>query len=222
MDGCFITFEGGEGAGKTTQIERLRKRLESLGHDVLVTREPGGSPKAEEIRRFILAGHAKHLGAFTEALLFAAARIDHLTQTIRPALNHGRIVICDRFVDSTRVYQGVLGNLDEETIGALERVTVDGTMPDLTLILDLPAEKGLARAERRRESRGEDADRFEAEAPDLHERLRQGFLRVAEAFSWRCAVIDAGRDVDRVEEAVWKITGGRLPRLSARKSAHVA
>ena len=95
-------------------------------------------------------------------------------------------------------------------------------MPDLTLILDLPAEKGLARAERRRESRGEDADRFEAEAPDLHERLRQGFLRVAEAFSWRCAVIDAGRDVDRVEEAVWKITGGRLPRLSARKSAHVA
>ena len=99
MDGCFITFEGGEGAGKTTQIERLRKRLESLGHDVLVTREPGGSPKAEEIRRFILAGRAKHLGAFTEALLFAAARIDHLTQTIRPALNHGRIVICDRFVE---------------------------------------------------------------------------------------------------------------------------
>jgi dTMP kinase len=214
MAGCFITFEGGEGAGKSTQIDRLRRRLEQLSHPVLVTREPGGSPYAEKIRSFILEGHAKRFGPFTEALLFAAARIDHLDRTIEPALKSGTHVLCDRFADSTRAYQGSLGNVDKSLIDSLEKTTLRGVKPDLTFILDLPAEVGLSRAARRRATRGEGADRFEEEDVSFHESLRQAFLSIAQASPDRCAVINADQSPDEVEEAIWTTMRRRLPQLT--------
>src|SRR5664279_89528 len=150
MRGRFITFEGGEGSGKSTHARLLADRLTALGIEVVRTREPGGSPGAEIIRHILLSGIAKPLGAETEAILFAAARDDHVRATIRPALVDGKWVICDRFIDSTRVYQGALGKVDAKLIRSLERVTVGAAMPDLTFILDVPATVGLARAKRRR------------------------------------------------------------------------
>jgi dTMP kinase len=214
MAGCFITFEGGEGAGKSTQIDRLKTRLVQLAQPVLVTREPGGSPHAEEIRAFILGGHAKHLGPFAEALLFAAARIDHLDKTIVPALKGGTHVLCDRFADSTRAYQGSVGNIDERLIGHLERVTLQGIKPDLTFILDLPAEVGLARAGERRAGRGEGADRFEGEDVSFHQSLRQAFLAIARRDPQRCAVINADQAPDEVEAAIWAALRERLPQMT--------
>jgi dTMP kinase len=216
MAGRFITFEGGEGAGKSTQIVRLKGRLEQLGHPVLVTREPGGSPLAEEIRSFILAGHAKPHGPFAEALMFAAARIDHLDKTIVPALKNGTNVLCDRFADSTRAYQGSSGTIAPSLIDNLERVTLAGTRPDLTLILDLPAEVGLARAGERRARRGEGADRFEDEDLSFHQSLRQAFLAIAKAAPQRCAVIDADQSADEVEAAIWATLRERIPELTER------
>jgi dTMP kinase len=216
MAGRFITFEGGEGAGKSTQIGRLKDRLEALGRPVLVTREPGGSPLAEEIRSFILGGLAKPLGPFAEALMFAAARIDHLDKTIKPALKSGTIVLCDRFADSTRAYQGSSGAIDPSLIDNLERVTLAGTKPDLTFILDLPAEIGLARAGERRVRKGEGADRFEDEALSFHQALRQAFLAIAKAEPRRCAVIDADQPIDEVEAAIWATLRERLPELTER------
>jgi dTMP kinase len=209
----FITFEGGEGAGKSTQIDRLRRRVESLGHRVLVTREPGGSERAEAIRSTILSGRAKPFGALAEALLFAAARLDHLERTIRPNLDQGINVFCDRFADSTRAYQGALGQVDARTLGALERVVVDETVPDLTFILDLPAETGLARARTRREAKGEPSDRFEGERASFHQALRQAFLEIARQDPNRCVVIDADRDPDAVEAAIWAALQERRPEL---------
>jgi dTMP kinase len=210
----FITFEGGEGAGKSTQIERLRRKVEELGHLVLVTREPGGSERAEAIRKTILSGRAKPFGALAEALLFAAARLDHLERTIRPALDQGIHVLCDRFADSTRAYQGALGQVDIKTLGALERVVVDQTVPDLTFILDLPAETGLARARSRREAKGEASDRFEGEGSPFHQALRQAFLDIAAKSPDRCAVVDAARDPDAVAAEIWTILQDRRPDLS--------
>ncbi len=210
MAGCFITFEGGEGTGKSTQIARLQKRLEQLGRPVLVTREPGGSPYAEEIRAFILSGQAKRFGSLTEALLFAAARIDHLDQTILPALKAGTHVLCDRFADSTRAYQGSLGNVDMALIEDLERITLKGVKPDLTLVLDLPAEIGLTRAG----NRGEGKDRFEQEDLSFHQSLRQAFLSIALSAPERCEIIDADQTPDEVEAAVWAAVQKRLPQLA--------
>jgi len=210
----FITFEGGEGAGKSTQIERLRRRVEASGHRVLVTREPGGSERAEAIRSTILSGRAKPFGALAEALLFAAARLDHLDQTIRPALGQGIHVFCDRFADSTRAYQGALGKVDARTLGALERIVVDDTVPDLTFILDVPAETGLARAQARREAKGEPSDRFEGEASSFHQALRQAFLEIARQNPSRCILIDADRDPDAVEATIWSALAERYPDLS--------
>src|ERR1700674_137128 len=139
MRGRFITFEGGEGTGKTTQASTLAMRLKSFGLSVVVTREPGGSPGAEALRHVLLSGAAKPLGAYAEAILFAAARDDHVSQTIRPALDRGKWVVCDRFADSTRVYQGVLSNVDARLISRLEKLTVGDARPDLTLVLDVPA-----------------------------------------------------------------------------------
>ena len=150
MRGHFITFEGGEGSGKSTHARLLAERLKALGIETVLTREPGGSPGAEIIRHILLSGLAKPLGAETEAILFAAARDDHVRTMIRPALDAGKWVICDRFINSTRVYQGALGKVDAKLIRGLERVTVGGAMPDLTFILDVPATVGLARAKRRR------------------------------------------------------------------------
>jgi dTMP kinase len=214
MAGCFITFDGGEGAGKSTQIERLKNRLERLAQPVLVTREPGGSPHAEEIRAFILGGHAKHLGPFAEALMFAAARIDHLDQTIVPALRSGTHVLCDRFADSTRAYQGSVGNIDKGLIDRLEKVTLRGVKPDLTLILDLPAEIGLARAGARQARKGEGADRFEEEDISFHQSLRQAYLSIAQAEPERCVVVDANQDPDEVERAIWTALRERLPQMT--------
>src|SRR5215471_11768028 len=160
MRGRFITFEGGEGSGKSTHAKRLAERLRSCGLTVVLTREPGGSPGAEAIRHVILSGAAKPLGSHAEAILFAAARDDHVRELIRPALDAGRWVVCDRFADSTRIYQGVLGNIDPRVIRGLERVAVGDTRPDITCILDAPAELGLKRATSRRA--GGTADRFEA------------------------------------------------------------
>ena len=222
MAGCFITFEGGEGAGKSTQIERLRQRLGELAQPVLVTREPGGSPHAEEIRAFLLGGRAKHLGPFAEALLFAAARIDHLDKTIVPALKRGTHVLCDRFADSTRAYQGSVGNIDRELIDQLERVTLQGVKPDLTFILDLPPEIGLARAGERRAGRGEGADRFEGEDATFHHSLRQAFLAIARNEPRRCVVINADQEPDAVEAAIWAALRERLPQMTRSRLAEDA
>ncbi|OYR15962.1 dTMP kinase [Brucella grignonensis] len=194
MTGLFITFEGGEGAGKSTQIALLAEHLRTLGLDPLITREPGGSAGAEAVRHVILSGNAENYGPAMEALLFAAARADHVDQLIRPALSEGRVVLCDRFIDSSRAYQGVTGNLDATYMAAIERIAIDGTMPDLTIILDIPAEKGLSRAVKRR---GADvADRFEKEAIAVHEARRQAFLAIAKAEPNRCKVVDADRSQD--------------------------
>ena len=207
--GRFITLEGGEGAGKSTQVQLLAQKLEPMGISVVVTREPGGSPGAEALRDVILSGKAAPFGPAGEALLFSAARIDHIDQTIAPALNRGAWVICDRFADSTRAYQGAAGSLDPALIASLERVAVGDMKPDLTLILDLATEKGLARAAARRGSMGK-ADRFEREGALFHETLRQAFLDIARAEPQRCAVIDADKSPEEVAQAIWTCVRERL------------
>jgi len=208
MRGRFITFEGGEGTGKSTHSGVLADRLSALGIAVVRTREPGGSPGAEVIRHVLLTGVAKPLGAQAEALLFAAARDDHVRHTIEPALTAGAWVVCDRFVDSTRVYQGNLGGLDPTFIRALERVTVGDLKPDLTFILDVPAEIGLARAGKRRGDKA--ADRFEAESRAFHEELRKAYRLLAAAEPDRCVLIDATEPKPAVAERIWRIVGERL------------
>jgi dTMP kinase len=208
MRGRFITFEGGEGSGKSTQVASLVKRLTTLGLAVMATREPGGSPGAEAVRHVLLSGAAQPLGAHAEAILFAAARDDHVSQTIRPALERGKWVVSDRFADSTRVYQGVVSNVDPRVIARLEQLTVGDTRPDLTLVLDVPAEVGLARATRRRGSGA--GDRFEAETLDFHKKLREAYLELAAREPERCAVIDAARAPDKVGDAVWAVVNARL------------
>jgi dTMP kinase len=221
MRGHFITFEGGEGSGKSTHAATLAGRLKSMGIDVVLTREPGGSAGAEIIRHILLSGIAKPLGAETEAILFAAARDDHVRATILPALNAGKWVICDRFIDSTRVYQGVLGKVDGHLIRGLERVTVGGAMPDLTFILDVPATVGLARAKRRRGTGA--ADRFEAESVEYHETLRQAYRALAEGEPKRCVVIDGRAPRDVVAERIWAAVEQHLhpglERLAAETAA---
>lgn len=199
--GFFITFEGGEGAGKSTQIARLAQKLRDKRYPTVVTREPGGSPGAEAVRHVILSGAAEPFGQEMEALLFAAARSDHIEQLIRPALRHGKVVLCDRFVDSWRVYQGATGSIDPALLEEIERVSVNGVMPDLTLIFDIDPEEGLKRASARR---GEDqaADRFEKETLAIHKRRRQAFLDIAREEPKRCVVIDASADEEAVENAV--------------------
>jgi dTMP kinase len=214
--GRFITLEGGEGAGKSVQAKRLEEKLKSLGIEVVRTREPGGSPQAEALREAILSGFAASFGPEGEALLFGAARIDHLDKTIVPALASGTWVVCDRFADSTRAYQGVAGNLPPGYIARLEQVVVGPNRPDLTLILDVPAEAGLKRAAKRRGKGG--ADRFEAEALAFHQTLRRAFLDIAAAEPQRCAVIDALKPPKDVAAAIWSVVEARLDPTSAPKA----
>ncbi len=209
--GCFITFEGGEGAGKSTQISRLAERLKTVGHHVLVTREPGGSPGAEAVRHVLLSGVAEPFGAKTEALLFAAARADHVDTVIRPAIEEGRIVLCDRYLDSSRVYQGVTGYLDSNFMKTLESAAIDGMLPDLTLILDLDPRLGLTRANQRRGS-GE-ADRFEKEDLAIHRARRDAFLTIARDEPERCAIVNASQNAERTEQAIWTTVSERLPQI---------
>jgi dTMP kinase len=206
--GRFITFEGGEGAGKSTQVRKLVDALSARGLETVATREPGGSPNAEELRKALLAGLVAPLGPAAEAMIFSAARIDHLDNLIKPALARGAFVVCDRFADSTRAYQGALGSLSDEFIDGLERVTVGDNMPDLTFMLDVPAEEGLARAGKRR---GDDAaDRFEAENIDFHRSLRAAFRAIAERNPQRCVIIDATRSPDDVAADIWREVETRL------------
>ncbi len=206
--GEFITFEGGEGTGKSTQAAMLALRLEALGIGVLLTREPGGSPGAEIIRHVLLSGAAQPLGPDAEAILFAAARNDHVECAIKPALEAGKWVICDRFANSTRVYQGTLGKVDPRLIKSLERVAIGDLVPSLTFILDLPVEAGLAR---RKQRAGNAApDRFEAEDLQFHEKLREAYLALAEREPRRCSVIDAGRGKEDVAKQIWTIVNSRL------------
>ncbi len=221
MRGKFITFEGGEGTGKSTQAAMLALRLESLGLRVLLTREPGGSPGAEIIRHVLLSGAAKPFGPEAEAMLFAAARDDHIRCTILPALEAGQWVICDRFADSTRVYQGALGEVDQRLIKALERVSVGDLYPDLTLVLDIPAALGLKRAARRRG--GANPDRFEAETIDFHDKLRQAYLALAAAEPERCVVVDTAAPKEKVARQVWKaVNSGLQPARAATVLENVA
>jgi len=199
--GRFITFEGGEGVGKSTQIHRLADLLRRRGHDVLVTREPGGSLGAEAVRHVLLSGAAEEFGVRMEAMLFAAARSDHVEEVIRPAIDQGTIVLCDRFMDSSRVYQGVTGNLEPQFIRNLERIAINGMTPDLTLVLDLPVETGLRRA-KARENKDAVPDRFEKEELSTHEKRREAFLELTQKEPDRCKLIDASRSQDGVALAI--------------------
>ncbi|MGZ8387959.1 MAG: dTMP kinase [Rhodoplanes sp.] len=218
MPGKFITFEGGEGTGKSTQASLLAGRLKGLGIEVVLTREPGGSAGAEVIRHVILSGAAKPLGPDVEAVLFAAARADHLDQVIRPALERGAWVVCDRFVDSTRVYQGALGQVDPRLLRGLERVTIGTAVPDLTVILDIAPEIGLQRAR----SRGANADRFENEGQDFHEQLRAAYREIAAREPGRCILIDADAAEGKVAEEVWDAVRRRLGSAPVEMAAGVA
>lgn len=204
--GRFITFEGGEGAGKSTQVKRLAARLSGDGREVVTTREPGGSPGAESIRELVLKGAADRWSPLTETLLMYAARRDHIERVIRPALDRGAWVICDRFADSTRAYQGSAGGVDGRLIDALEAHVLDGARPDLTLVFDLPVEVGLERAHVRAGSEM----RFESKGAAFHERLREAFRDIAAREPERCALIDATGSMDAVEAAVWAAVAQRL------------
>jgi dTMP kinase len=208
MAGRFITFEGGEGTGKSTHAALLGEKLRQFGIRVVLTREPGGSPGAEIMRYVLLSGAAKPFGPNAEAVLFAAARDDHLHTLIRPALERGQWVVCDRFADSTRIYQGIAGNVDPIAIRAMERIIVGDTKPDLTFVLDVPAKEGMRRAETRR-AKGA-PDRFEGETLAFHERLRDGFLTLAANEPNRCVLIDATVPKDDVAEQIWRAVVKRL------------
>ncbi|MFN3744037.1 MAG: dTMP kinase [Hyphomicrobiaceae bacterium] len=205
----FITFEGGEGAGKTTQTRQLANRLAGLGIDCLLTREPGGSPFAEEIRALLLSGDLPARGAMADALLFLAARADHVAETIMPALAAARWVISDRFADSTFAYQGAAGGVPRATLAELHRLVLGNFRPDLTLILDLPPEIGLARAGARPQQ-GSGSDRFERREVAYHEALRQGFRAIAAHDPARCVLIDASGSPEEVAAQVWAVVEARL------------
>jgi dTMP kinase len=206
--GRFITFEGGEGTGKSTQIKKLADRLNAARLRTLVTREPGGSPGAEIMRHLVLSGMGKLLGPEAETLLFAAARDDHVRTVIAPALKQGIWVLCDRFADSTRAYQGSVGSVPDSLINAMQRVTIGDLKPDLTIILDLPVETGLKRAAVRRGSGT--PDRFEGENMRFHQGLRVAYRKIAADDPARCVLIDADSDPDTVAGRVWTVLCERL------------
>lgn len=212
----FITFEGGEGVGKSTQVKRLQAHLAQIGIDAVRTREPGGTPKAEAIRSFILQGKSEAWGVGAEAVLFAAARHDHVKQLIAPNLAAGRWVLSDRFADSTRAYQGLTGGIDASMVDALEDLALDGCVPDLTIVMDMSPDDAFARVEQRALEDGIPAigDRFEKEDLAWHRRLRQGFLEIAKAHADRCVVIDAGSGEDDMEQAIWDVVASRFPELA--------
>ncbi len=211
----FLTFEGGEGVGKSTQVKRLLKRLGHCGIAAVRTREPGGTPKAEAIRSFILQGRSEPWGAGAEAVLFAAARLDHVNQLIAPNLEAGRWVISDRFHDSTRAYQGLTGGVEPKLIDALEELALDGHNPELTIIMDMDPEKAFKRVAQRADKDGipATADRFEKEDLNWHEKLRKAFLEIGENNQDRCVIISASGDEHEVADEIWSIVSDRFPEL---------
>jgi dTMP kinase len=218
--GRFITFEGGEGSGKSTQIKALAERLNAAKLRTVVTREPGGSPGAEIMRHLVLSGMGKLLGAEAETLLFAAARDDHVRSVIEPALKQGIWVLSDRFSDSTRAYQGSLGKVAPEILNAMQRVTIGDLKPDLTIILDVPVEIGMKRAAARRGSGA--PDRFEAEDVKFHQALREAYRQIAAAEPERCVLIDATADPAAVAAHVWAALRDRFFTTSSGQVASSA
>lgn len=212
----FITFEGGEGVGKSTQVKRLLTRLGHVGIKAVRTREPGGTAKAEAIRSFILQGRSEEWGAGAEAVLFAAARHDHVTQLIAPNLERGNWVLSDRFADSTRAYQGLTGGVNPLLIDALEELALDGSVPNMTIILDMAPDKAFQRVAQRALEDGipNVADRFEKEDLSWHGRLRDAFLDIANKNSDRCVVISAEQEADAVAESVWQSISGHFPEVA--------
>lgn len=205
MNGWFITFEGGEGGGKTTQIALLKTFLESLGFDVVVTREPGGTSIAERIRTVLLDPQNTGMDSTAELLLYAAARAQHVGELIAPALQQGKVVLCDRFCDSTTAYQGAGRSLLPEDLDALHQIATHGLIPDLTLFMDLPAEIGLKRA------KGDTlGDRIEKESIVFHQRVRDGFIALAERFPERIVRIDALQSIEQVTDNVRSIVSSRM------------
>jgi dTMP kinase len=215
--GKFITFEGGEGSGKSTQIKMLAERLAANKLRTIVTREPGGSPGAEIMRHLVLSGMGKLLGPEAETLLFAAARDDHVRTVIQPALSQGTWVLCDRFSDSTRAYQGRLGQVSPDVLNAMQRVTIGDLKPDLTIILDIPVEVGLKRASARRGTAA--PDRFEAEDIQFHQDLRDAYKQIAAEDPQRCVLIDANADADTVAAQIWSAVRNHLFATPTRASS---
>ncbi|MET3925220.1 dTMP kinase [Devosia sp. 2618] len=211
----FITFEGGEGVGKSTQIKRLQQNLERRAINVVRTREPGGTPKAEAIRSFILQGRSESWGPGAEAVLFAAARLDHVNQLIAPNLRNGTWVLSDRFHDSTRAYQGLTGGVDDKLIAGLESLALDGNTPDLTIVLDMDPDAAFKRVADRAIEDGLalTGDRFEKEEIEWHKRLREGFLAIAKENPDRCVVIEAAQSENALEAAIWAVVSQRFPEL---------
>ena len=214
----FITFEGGEGVGKSTQVKRLLVRLNRMDIEAVRTREPGGTPKAEAVRAFILQGRSESWGAGAEAVLFAAARYDHVSSLIAPSLSSGKWVISDRFHDSTRAYQGLTGGVDDKLIRGLETLALDGHQPDITFILDMDPATAFARVNNREIEKALAAtgDRFEKEDLEWHRRLRQSFLAIAKANPERCIVLPAGQSEDALEQEIWDTLIRRFPELEAK------
>ncbi len=204
--GHFVSFEGGDGAGKTTQLKLLSDGLQSTGISVHETREPGGSSGAEEIRSLLVEGEPNRWDAISEALLHFAARRDHIEKTIKPALARGDWVLCDRFADSTMAYQGYGHGLGRETIEAIQKLAISDFKPDLTLVLDVPVDGGLARAA----GRSSGKSRYERMELDFHERVREGFLEVARREPQRCVVIDAQAGIADVQEALRRAIANRF------------
>lgn len=217
----FITFEGGEGVGKSTQVKRLVATLGLHAIAAVRTREPGGTPRAEAIRAFLLQGRSEQWGPGAEAVLFASARLDHVNQLIAPNLDAGRWVISDRFHDSTRAYQGLTGGVDEKLIGALEVLALNGHNPDLTIILDMDPEAAFHRVSQRETEAvlAATGDRFEKEDLVWHQRLREAYLDIARKNPERCVVIPAAQSEDALEQEIWDVLSRRFPELSAGPAA---
>jgi dTMP kinase len=202
----FITFEGVEGCGKSTQARRLYRRLRKLAVPVLLTHEPGITALGKRITRVLKWTRDVNISPMAELLLFNTSRIQHVTEVIRPALENGTVVICDRYADSSTAYQGYGRGLDLETVAAVNRVGTAGLVPDLTILLDMPAEAGIARIQ------GNKPDRFEGESLDFHRRIREGFLKLADKEPERWVVIDAQKDKEEIAEEIWDRVSKLLPR----------
>lgn len=207
-EGRLITLEGGEGSGKSTQMVAIQRMLEAVGLDVVMTREPGGTPASEALRQVLLAGQFRHMGPSAEAVLFAAARIIHLDEKILPALASGAWVVCDRFIDSTRVYQGMVDGLDPHLLDLLETVALGTMRPALTLVLDVDPEVAMQRTALRRGKA--EADRFEAGDIARYQRIRDGFREIAAKAADRCVLIDASGDAATVSREVEAVIANRL------------